>query len=69
MQNDQVPYIESLGDHWGTLCVTPNLASDWADNLLPVTQRIWLIFLKVGVFTVNASTEKTEKNPAIETVI
>lgn len=35
---DDPPYIESLGEHWGELCATPELASTWADKLLP-TQR------------------------------
>ncbi|KAB2869415.1 MAG: hypothetical protein F9K36_16805, partial [Burkholderiaceae bacterium] len=38
IQEDDPPYIESLGDHWGELCATPELASIWADQLLP-TQR------------------------------
>ncbi|BBQ02550.1 hypothetical protein BSFA1_76780 (plasmid) [Burkholderia sp. SFA1] len=35
-----MPYIESLGEHWGTLCVTPSLASDWADRLLPLVTHV-----------------------------
>lgn len=38
IQEDDPPYIESLGDHWGELCATPEVASSWADQLLP-TQR------------------------------
>ena len=26
-QEDRVPYIESLGDHWGELCASPEVAS------------------------------------------
>ncbi|WP_250518968.1 hypothetical protein [Caballeronia sp. ATUFL_M1_KS5A] len=40
LQDDQMPYIESLGEHWGTLCVTPALASDWADRLLPLVTHV-----------------------------
>jgi hypothetical protein len=40
LQDDQMPYIESLGEHWGTLCVTPSLASDWADRLLPLVTHV-----------------------------
>jgi hypothetical protein len=40
LQDDQMPYIESLGEHWGTLCVTPELASRWADELLPLTRHV-----------------------------
>jgi hypothetical protein len=35
---DQIPYIESLADHWGELCATPELATEWADRLLDVTR-------------------------------
>jgi hypothetical protein len=35
IQEDDPPYIESLGDHWGDLCATQDQASAWADQLLP----------------------------------
>lgn len=38
IQEDDPPCIESLGDHWGDLCATTELASVWAEQLLP-TQR------------------------------
>ena len=38
IQEDDPPYIEHLGDHWGDLCATTELASVWADQLL-LTQR------------------------------
>jgi len=34
-QEDDPPYIESLGMHWGAVCASPTLASRWADDLLP----------------------------------
>ncbi len=34
-QEDDPPYIESLGMHWGSVCASPTLASRWADDLLP----------------------------------
>ena len=34
-QEDDPPYIESLGEHWGAVCASPTLASRWADDLLP----------------------------------
>jgi hypothetical protein len=40
LQEDQMPYIESLGEQWGTLCVTPELASQWADQLLPLVTHV-----------------------------
>jgi hypothetical protein len=35
---DQMPYIESLGDHWGALCASKELASEWADRLVGTTR-------------------------------
>ena len=35
---DGVPYIECLTDHWGELCATQALASDWADKLIEITR-------------------------------
>ena len=40
LQDDQMPYIERLGDRWGELCATPAIASIWADRLLPITARV-----------------------------
>jgi len=39
IQDDDPPYIESLGEHWGALCADPALASHWADQLLPLVQH------------------------------
>jgi hypothetical protein len=36
---DQIPYIESLAEHWAALCVTKELASRWADRLLGITRH------------------------------
>jgi len=41
VQEDEIPYIESLGEHWGALCVTPELAAVWADESLPFVEHIW----------------------------
>ena len=41
LEEDQMPYIESLGDHWGALCAGPELASTWADEMLPTLQSVW----------------------------
>lgn len=35
---DQMPYIESLGDHWGELCASKQVASAWADRLAGITR-------------------------------
>lgn len=40
IQEDDPPYIESLGDHWGDLCTTKELASTWADQLLPTLKNV-----------------------------
>lgn len=40
IQDDDPPYIESLGDHWGDLCATKELASTWADQLLPTLKNV-----------------------------
>ncbi len=36
---DRIPYIESLGDHWGELCVTKAIASHWADRELGIVRH------------------------------
>jgi len=40
IQEDDPPYIETLGEHWGALCVDPAIASHWADQLLPLMQHV-----------------------------
>jgi hypothetical protein len=40
IQEDDPPYIESLGDHWGELCATQELASAWGDQLLPTLKNV-----------------------------
>lgn len=40
LQEDDPPYIESVGEAWGELCVTEELASRWADELLPTVRRV-----------------------------
>ncbi len=40
-QDDEIPYIESLGDHWGELCATKELASVWADRLSSTVKMAW----------------------------
>ena len=36
--DDQIPYIESLAEHWGELCASKEVASEWADRLLGITR-------------------------------
>jgi hypothetical protein len=39
--DDGVPYIERLGDFWGELCVSKEVAADWADRLVGTVERSW----------------------------
>ncbi len=41
IEADEMPYIENLADYWGELCVRPELASAWADQFLPIVERVW----------------------------
>lgn len=41
VENDGMTYIESLGDYWGELCATPEIASAWADHFLPLLEYTW----------------------------
>ena len=36
---DDIPYLERLGDHWGDLCASREVASRWADRLMDDTRR------------------------------
>ena len=37
-QEDRIPYIERLADHWGELCASKEVASAWADKLVGITR-------------------------------
>ena len=41
LQEDDMPYLEYLGEFWGGLCTTPELASKWADYLSPTLATMW----------------------------
>ena len=41
IEDDAMPYIELLPDHWGELCVTPERASRWADRFIEVVRLVW----------------------------
>ena len=41
IEDDDMPYIELLPDHWGELCVTPERASLWADHLIEGVRMAW----------------------------
>ncbi|MBE0625503.1 MAG: hypothetical protein IH606_11880 [Burkholderiales bacterium] len=39
--DDAIPYIESLGNYWGELCASPDLATEWAEQLVGTVERMW----------------------------
>ena len=41
LQEDDMPYLEYLGEFWGDLCTTPEIASKWADYLSPTLTTMW----------------------------
>ena len=41
LENDEMPYIESLGDYWGELCANKETAAVWADRFLPLLEHAW----------------------------
>ena len=41
IEDDGIPYIELLPDHWGELCVTSERASRWADRFIEGVRLTW----------------------------
>ena len=41
VEEDRIPYIEILPDHWGTLCRTKELAGSWADRFIDQVRTHW----------------------------
>ncbi|HAR94564.1 MAG TPA: hypothetical protein DCR97_01150 [Deltaproteobacteria bacterium] len=41
VEEDDIPYIEIIPDYWGQLCVTPGLASRWADKFIDTVRLVW----------------------------
>lgn len=35
---DEMPYIETLAEHWGELCASRQVAEEWADRLIGITR-------------------------------
>jgi len=54
IQEDDPPYIQSLGEHWGALCADRAHASQWADQLLPLVQHV-LADRRSGAFAYSRS--------------
>ncbi len=40
-EDDGIPYIECLGDHWGELCGSQDVAAAWADELAQTVRMSW----------------------------
>lgn len=41
IEEDDIPYIELLPNYWGDLCGSPDLASQWADDLMTPVRVTW----------------------------
>ncbi|SBP87632.1 conserved hypothetical protein [Thiomonas sp. X19] len=41
VENDGMSYIEALGELWGDLCATPEIAVAWAEEFLPGLESAW----------------------------
>jgi tetratricopeptide (TPR) repeat protein len=39
--DDGVGFLDVLGERWGDVCKTPAIASQWADELLPIVRSTW----------------------------
>lgn len=50
VEADDIPYIERLPDHWGTLCGTAERASHWADELIDGVRHAWAPNQASGMF-------------------
>lgn len=48
IEEDDIPYIERLSYHWGTLCQLPDLASQWVDDLVTPVRITWSEERKAG---------------------
>lgn len=41
VEDDDIPYIELLPDHWGELCASGERASKWADGFIDAVRSAW----------------------------
>jgi hypothetical protein len=41
VEEDGIPYIDLLPEHWGELCVSQARASRWADGFIDIVRRSW----------------------------
>ncbi len=59
LQDDRIPYIERLGDRWGDLCASREIASEQADGLLSITRRVLAPDRKPGEFFSGTSAQSS----------
>lgn len=50
LQEDDMPYLDAMGDRWGELCATPEVASRWADDLSPTLTTMWEHCARAGEY-------------------
>ncbi len=41
IQEDGVQYLSPVEDRWGEICVFPELANEWVEQLLPLVRAAW----------------------------
>lgn len=41
IEDDGVDYLSTVQDRWGELCASPEVASYWADQLIPLVRTAW----------------------------
>ncbi|CUI04190.1 InterPro IPR001993 [Janthinobacterium sp. CG23_2] len=56
LQEDAMPYLEYLEEFWGELCVTPETAAKWADDLSPMVTMMWDHCARTGEYGYSRST-------------
>lgn len=50
LQEDDIPYLEYLGEFWGELCATPEIAAYWADYMSPTLTTMWEHCARTGEY-------------------
>jgi hypothetical protein len=41
MEDDGVDYLSPVGDHWGEICASPEVAGRWADEFVSTLRSCW----------------------------
>lgn len=39
--DDEIPYIECLGDFWGEMCASSEIAAEWAERMVETVDSVW----------------------------